>query len=66
MAESCENCRFWLALDEGDGLCRRYPEPTLREEMHWCGEWSPNDEWFSPKLQLTEPDDESPDEDIPS
>ncbi len=66
MSESCESCRFWLRVVSEAGICRRYPKPLRKEPSEWCGEWSPNDEWFEPQLHLTEPDDESPDENLPS
>lgn len=49
MAEKCQECRFWLRVDDKTvvfGMCRRYP-PT-REVSDRGGE-----EWMVP---LTDPD----------
>ena len=51
--DKCENCRFFLRIEEKQGLCRRYPPQVFLESAQktvtafpymliegWCGEFS--------------------------
>jgi hypothetical protein len=54
-AERCETCRFWLAVEDGTGLCRRRPPVVVPKAERltndvnslspetwaydWCGEY---------------------------
>lgn len=46
----CEKCRYYIAIKEYCGLCRRFPPPPQGEGFpkinsnSWCGEFKENDE----------------------
>ena len=38
---SCETCRFWQGVKDGEGACHRFPRVEYTASDWWCGEYKP-------------------------